>query len=246
VTFAVLSDVHANREALAAVLHEVDRIGTDALLFLGDLVGYNADPESCVEAVLGRAAVAVRGNHDKAVAGLMRLDWFNPVAAEAARWTRRAVSAGTLERLAGLPAGPLAAAGEVLLCHGTPSDEDEYLVKGSPVTEAFHFLEQSHPDARFCLHGHTHVPFAAVCREGRIRRLNPAEVRLEPSARYLLNPGSVGQPRDGNPRASFGILDLSRGTWRVVRVRYDVEGARAGIAAARLPAELAERLAAGW
>jgi len=161
VTFAVLSDVHANREALAAVLHEVDRIGTDGLLFLGDLVGYNADPEPCVEAVLGRAVAAVRGNHDRAVAGLMNLDWFNPVAAEAARWTRRAVGAGTLARLAGLPAGPFPVAGGVLLCHGTPSDEDEYLVAGSPVAAAFRTLEQSHPDARYCLHGHTHVPFAA-------------------------------------------------------------------------------------
>lgn len=242
---AVLSDVHANREALAAVLHAVDRIGPDALLFLGDLVGYNADPEPCVEAVLGRAAAAVRGNHDKAVAGLMGLDWFNPVAAEAARWTRGAVAAGTLARLAGLPAGPLATAGGVLLCHGTPSDEDAYLSSGSAVTEAFRTLERSHPDARFCLHGHTHVPFAAECRAGRIRRLGAAEIRLESSARYLLNPGSVGQPRDGNARASFGILDLSRGAWRVVRVPYDVEGARARIAAARLPAELAERLIAG-
>jgi len=246
VTFAVLSDVHANREALTAVLHEVDRIGTDALLFLGDLVGYNADPEPCVEAVLGRAAAAVRGNHDKAVAGLMGLDWFNPIAAKAVRWTRRAVGAGTRERLAGLPAGPLAVAGGVLLCHGTPADEDEYLVPGSPVAEAFRILERSHPDARLCLHGHTHVPFAAECREGRIRRLDAAEVRLDTAGRYLLNPGSVGQPRDGNARASFGILDLSRGAWRVVRVPYDVEGARAGIVAARLPAELAERLTAGW
>jgi diadenosine tetraphosphatase ApaH/serine/threonine PP2A family protein phosphatase len=156
------------------------------------------------------------------------------------------VSAGTLARLAGLPAGPLAVAGGVLLCHGTPADEDAYLVRGSPVTEAFRVLEGSHPDARFCLHGHTHVPFAAERREGRTRRLHATEVRLEPSARYLLNPGSVGQPRDGNARASFGILDLSRGAWRVVRVPYDVAGARAGIAAARLPAELAERLTAGW
>ncbi len=244
-TLAVLSDVHANREALAAVLHAVDRIGPDALLCLGDLVGYNADPEACVEAVLGRAAAAVRGNHDKAVAGLMGLDWFNPVAAEAARWTRRAVAAGTLERLAGLPAGPLETAGGVLLCHGSPSDEDEYLSSGAAVTEAFRTLERSHPGVRFCLHGHTHVPSAAECRAGRIRRLDPSEVVLEASARYLLNPGSVGQPRDGNARASFGILDLSRGTWRVVRVPYDVEGARARIAAARLPAELAERLIAG-
>jgi diadenosine tetraphosphatase ApaH/serine/threonine PP2A family protein phosphatase len=114
------------------------------------------------------------------------------------------------------------------------------------VAAAFRALAQSHPDARYCLHGHTHVPFAAECREGRIRLLDAAEVRLDTAGRYLLNPGSVGQPRDGNPRASFGILDLSHGSWRIVRVPYDVDGARGKIAAARLPAQLAERLAEGW
>jgi diadenosine tetraphosphatase ApaH/serine/threonine PP2A family protein phosphatase len=246
VTIAVLSDVHANREALAAVLREVDRLGPDLLVSLGDLVGYNADPVPCVRAVLDRAAAAVRGNHDRATAGLMGLGWFNPLAAEAVRWTRRAVDAGTLERLAGLRAGPLVVTGGVLACHGAPSDEDEYLVSEAALAEAFRTLERSHPDIRFCLHGHTHVPLAAEWRAGRVGRLDAAGIRLEASARYLLNPGSVGQPRDGNPRASFGILDLSRGAWRVVRVPYDVEGARARIAAARLPAELAERLIAGW
>ncbi len=134
----------------------------------------------------------------------------------------------------------------MLACHGAPSDEDEYLVSEAALADAFRTLERSHPDVRFCLHGHTHVPLAAEWRAGRVGRLDAAGVRLEASARYLLNPGSVGQPRDGNPRASFGILDLSRGAWRVVRVPYDVEGARARIAAARLPAELAERLIAGW
>lgn len=244
-TIAVLSDVHANLEALAAVLREVDRAAPDRVVALGDLVGYNADPAPCVRAVLARATLAVRGNHDKAVAGLMGLDWFNPVAAEAARWTRRVLGVEGAAALAALRAGPVAAGHGVLLCHGSPSDEDEYLASAPAVEEAFRFLEGSRPAAWICLHGHTHVPYAASYRGGRVRDLDPEEVGLEGSARYLLNPGSVGQPRDGNPRASFGILDLSRGVWRVVRVPYDVDGARTKIAAARLPAQLAERLAEG-
>jgi len=246
VTIAVLSDVHANLEALSAVLRLVDLAKPDAIVSLGDLVGYNADPEGCVTAVLDRAAASVRGNHDKAVAGLMGLEWFNPVAAEAARWTRRTIGAETLGRLSRLAAGPVAMAEGVLLCHGTPRDEDEYLASEAAVRESFEALESDHPAVRYCLHGHTHAPLAVEYKGGRWRRIEGSPVRLDASARYLLNPGSVGQPRDGNPRASFGILDLSHGAWRIVRVTYDVAGARGKIAAARLPAELAVRLAEGW
>jgi predicted phosphodiesterase len=246
VTVAVLSDVHANLEALSAVLRVVDLAKPDLLVSLGDLVGYNADPEACVSAVMDRAAASVRGNHDKAVAGLMGLDWFNPVAAEAARWTRRTMGTGPLARLSRLPAGPVEMPEGVLLCHGTPQDEDAYLDSEGAVQESFGTLEREYPAVRYCLHGHTHAPLAVERRGGRSRRLAVGTVRLDASARYLLNPGSVGQPRDGNPRASFGILDTSRGSWRIVRVPYDVDGARGKISAARLPAELAARLAEGW
>jgi predicted phosphodiesterase len=245
-TIAVLSDVHANLEALSAVLREMDLAAPDLMVSLGDLVGYNADPEACVTEVLDRAAASVRGNHDKAVAGHMGLEWFNPVAAEAARWTRRAIGAQVLGRLSRLAAGPVAMAGGVLLCHGTPCDEDEYLASEGAVRESFQTLERDHPAVHYCLHGHTHVPLAVEYKGGRWRRLAGSQIRLEASARYLLNPGSVGQPRDGNPQASFGILDLSHGSWRIVRVPYDVAGARGKIAAARLPAELAARLTEGW
>jgi diadenosine tetraphosphatase ApaH/serine/threonine PP2A family protein phosphatase len=133
----------------------------------------------------------------------------------------------------------------VLLCHGSPRDEDEYLDGEEAAVAAFAEMRRRFPGARVCLHGHTHVPLAAEERGGRVRWPDPAAVDLDPAARYLLNPGAVGQPRDGNPGASFGILDLSRGTWRVVRVPYDVAGARAKITAARLPAALAGRLAEG-
>jgi predicted phosphodiesterase len=245
VIIAVLSDVHANLEALSAVLREVDLAKPDVLFCLGDLVGYNADPQACVAAVLDRASASVRGNHDKAVAGLMGLEWFNPVAAEAARWTRRVIGSDVLARLSRLASGPLLMAESVLLCHGTPYDEDEYLVSEGAVEESFQNMEREHPAARYCLHGHTHIPLAVELKGGRWRRL-ASPIRLETSARYLLNPGSVGQPRDGNPQASFGILDTSLGTWRIVRVPYDIAGARGKIVAARLPSELAARLAEGW
>jgi predicted phosphodiesterase len=246
VTIAVLSDVHANLEALSAVLREVNQAEPDLVVCLGDLVGYNADPEPCVTAVLDRSTAAVRGNHDKAVAGFMGLEWFNPVAAEAARWTRRAIGSEVLARLSRLAAGPVSMDEGVLLCHGTPYDEDAYLVSEEAVGRTFEAMERGHPSARYCLHGHTHVPLAVELRRGRWQRLASNPIGLEGDARYLLNPGSVGQPRDGNPLASFGILDTSRGTWRIVRVPYDVAAARGKIVSARLPAELAARLAEGW
>lgn len=253
-TLAVMSDVHANLEALAAVTGELDRLAPDGTVFLGDLVGYNADPNACADVVFSRAASAIRGNHDKAAAGKLGLDWFNPVAAEAIRWTRRAARPDVLERLARLPAGPLELGDGVLACHGAPGDEDEYLVTRDEIQKAFGFLSDRYPGFRICLHGHTHVPMAAEWRGGRIRILDPSYLRLEDEARYLLNPGAVGQPRDGNPRASFAILETNpvggrpyrRAVWRITRLAYIVRDTQRKILAAGLPGELAQRLAGGW
>ncbi len=124
---AIISDIHSNREALDAVFAEIDLLRPDAIYCLGDLVGYNADPDFCVHAVMSRSAAVVRGNHDKAVAGLLDLDWFNRGAREAALWTRGAVTAETLATLRTLAQGPRREK-TILLCHGTPYDEDAYLV----------------------------------------------------------------------------------------------------------------------
>ncbi len=248
-TFAVISDVHANLEALTAVMDALEELPHDSLLCLGDLVGYNPDPERCAGLVLAQSALIVRGNHDKAVAGLMDLDWFNPVAAGAVRWTRRIMQPATVARLRGLAAGPVevgAGAPGVLACHGSPFDEDAYLLSREHFRTALDRLAEDHPDARICLFGHTHVPGVVEERAGRVRLIGDPEVRLAPDARYLLNPGSVGQPRDGNPRASFAILDTDRGSWKTIRVAYPIRETRRKIAAAGLPPELAERLGAGW
>jgi predicted phosphodiesterase len=249
VRFAVISDIHANMEALAAVLGEIDAQGVDRVLCLGDIVGYNAEPEACARTVAARCAEVIRGNHDKAAAGLIDLAWFNAVAREAAFWTTRAMSADGLEAIRLLPAGPRDAGEGIVLCHGSPQDEDEYLVPGPAVGEAFRFLASAHPEAAVCLHGHTHRPFAAwrARKGGAVRTSRDLSlVHLDPAGISLLNPGSVGQPRDGNPRASFGILDTGTMTFSVIRVGYAIGETQRKILAAGLPPDLARRLGEGW
>jgi predicted phosphodiesterase len=249
-TFAIISDIHSNKEALDAVLGRIDELGVPTIVCLGDVVGYNADPDACMGAVAARASEVIRGNHDKAAAGLLDLEWFNSAARAAALWTRSAVRPETLERIRQLPAGPreFAQEGSVLLCHGTPYDEDAYLMDAGSVGESFRTLDDRHGGVRFCLVGHTHVPVVVV---RRTRSARPEMVRsgeiidLEPGATYLINPGSVGQPRDGIALASFGILDTDRMTYRNIRVQYDIDTTQRKIHDAGLPASLAHRLEGG-
>ena len=245
---AIVSDIHSNQEALAAVLGAIDNLPVDLLYCLGDLVGYNADPDACVEAILPRAKAVVRGNHDKAVAGLLNLDWFNHAAKEAVLWTRRSAHAETLEEVRNLQPGPLEMEEGILLCHGTPYDEDAYLMDVGSIAESYRFLTESHPEVRFCMHGHTHYPQVVVRRGERKKPevlRGQEETRLEPGATYLINPGSVGQPRDGIALASFGILDTNRLVYRNLRVAYGVQETQRKILQAGLPPELARRLAEG-
>ena len=245
----IISDIHSNLEALNAVLDEIHSLPADSLFCLGDLVGYNADPDLCVSKVVSEAAIIVRGNHDKAVAGILSMDWFNPIARKAVIWTRKSARPETLETVASLPEGPLDAGEGVLLCHGAPMDEDRYIMDGVSISESFELLAGEHPDSRVCFHGHTHVPFMARMRKkARKPDILPAEgeIELEKDTIYLINPGSVGQPRDGNPRASFGIFDTGRGVYKTIRIAYDMLRTGKKIAAAGLPLELARRLEEGW
>jgi predicted phosphodiesterase len=246
--YAIISDIHSNLEALEAVLTEIDRQDVDTVVCLGDIVGYNADPQACADRVLGVAAAVVRGNHDKAVTGLMDLDWFNSAARDAALWNRDAMQDATRARVRKLPQGPMALGTSILLCHGSPADEDEYLLPGAPLLEALRGLDERMPETRLCFHGHTHVPLAwSRDRNGRPPRREDLSrpVELDPDRVYLLNPGSVGQPRDGNSRASFGILDTGRGTFTYIRVAYAIRETQQKILAAGLPPVLARRLGEG-
>ena len=258
-TYAVLSDIHGNLEALQAaetLLKEVPG-GIDAYLLLGDLVGYNADPAGCLARGLRIAACCIRGNHDKVVAGIASDRDFNPLAQAAARRHRKMLSPAELERLRALPQGPVLAAPGIVLCHGSPHDEDWYLVDDYDARVAFQALDAQYPDARVCFFGHTHV--AVVLQQKRpqpgkrslrrpVRRRvlrSGASLTLEPGSRYLINPGSTGQPRDGKSSAAYGVFDAERNRYTQYRVAYPVAEAQRKIRALGLPELLAARLAAG-
>jgi len=242
VRYLILSDIHSNWEALEAVLAEA-RGGYDAAVCCGDLVGYAADPNRVVEWSLRNLAAVVRGNHDKACAGLEDLEWFNPVARSAALWTERALSVENLSYLRELPQGPIRV-GDFQILHGSPLDEDEYLLSARAASELAGYLE-----AGVSFFGHTHIQ-GAFLLEGRdvewIKKPDPearqVQIEIEEGPRYLINPGSVGQPRDNDPRAAYAVYTPEDRRVELRRVSYPIEVAQAKILRAGLPAALADRL----
>lgn len=243
--FLILSDLHANIEALDAVLADANG-KYDQIVCCGDLVGYNADPSAVVEWTKTHCRAVIRGNHDKAIAGIDDLDWFNPAAQASARWTRKQLSAEQLRYLHELPKGPVIVEGFELI-HGAPFDEDEYVLSPETASESINALE--HEVGFF---GHTHLQggfFEKRRRLGGLGRLhgdeNEMTMELEHDTFYLINPGSVGQPRDGDPRAAYAIYDNSARFIQFRRVRYPVEQTLAKIRAAGLPDILGLRLLRG-
>ena len=244
--YAIISDLHANLEALQAVLDDAaPRV--DAVVCLGDIVGYNADPHECLRRVRETCAVVIAGNHDQAACGVRRYDDFNDWAREAIDWTRQRLSAAELGYLNALPETAPFGNGW-LAAHGSPRDTDEYLFDRLGFEVAFDHLRRLRPDVRGCFVGHTHLPMIWACSsDGRVAQVGAESrtVRLDPACRYVVNPGSVGQPRDGNPLAAYAILDEAAATVEFRRVPYDVAAAQEKIYDAMLPSMLAERLAIG-
>jgi diadenosine tetraphosphatase ApaH/serine/threonine PP2A family protein phosphatase len=218
----------------------------DRALVLGDLVGYGAEPNAVVDRVRGLAAEAViRGNHDKAASGIDDGSQFNHVARIAAMWTGTQLTPENLEYVRTLPMGPVQVDALTEICHGTPFDEDHYVFDGHDASLALQAAQRP-----LCLFGHTHLPslFKVVDDLFEGTALDPDRdivIPLQRGARYLVNVGSIGQPRDGDPRAGYGILDDEARELRAFRVRYPVEKAQQKIMAAGLPASLANRLALG-
>jgi predicted phosphodiesterase len=245
VRYLILSDIHANLDALEAVLGRADG-QWDRALVLGDLVGYGAEPDAVVERIRAlRPDAVIRGNHDKAACGIDDGSQFNTVARIAAAWTGEHLSAENLEYLRALPMGPVEIDALTEICHGTPFDEDHYIFDGSDAVLAFESA-----DRPLCLFGHTHLPaiFRRVDDHYEGAPPDPDQevvVPLQRGARYLVNVGSVGQPRDGDPRAGYGLLDADARELRLYRISYPVEDAQRKIIAAGLPASLANRLALG-
>jgi diadenosine tetraphosphatase ApaH/serine/threonine PP2A family protein phosphatase len=240
VRYAILSDVHANLEALRAVLADAAS-RADGLLCLGDSVGYGADPVACIEIVDRRARAIVAGNHEHGVAGLLDLEWFNGWARAAAEWTRQRLDDDHRAWLGALPLSY--ELGDATLVHASPEapDEWEYLVTPDDGWAAFPFFA-----TRWCFVGHSHVPGAwSLGSSGPDFEPRPSLVTAEAGRRYLVNVGSVGQPRDRDPRAAYAVWDVEAGRVELRRVPYDVQAARDKILAAGLPRFLADRLAAG-
>ena len=244
--FLILSDIHANLEALDAVLAAAPRASYDRLLILGDLVGYGANPNEVVEQVLALSPdVMIRGNHDKVAAGLKGAESFNALAAKAAHWTYDALTPDNRARVAELPAGPLAVDDQIEICHGTPFDEDVYVFEFEEAVQALEAATRP-----LCLFGHTHVP-VVYSRDGdrlevHVPNLDDGlPIAVRPDLRYLVNPGSVGQPRDGDPRAAYATFDSESGELVLRRVAYPVDVVQQKIIQAGLPESLAYRLGIG-
>jgi diadenosine tetraphosphatase ApaH/serine/threonine PP2A family protein phosphatase len=238
--YAILSDIHGNLEALRAVLTD-GAAEADGVLCLGDVVGYGADPLACVETVAERAQAVVTGNHEQAVAGLLDLEWFNRYARTAAEWTREQLDEDHRRYLTALPLVTLVE--DATLVHASPfhPDEWDYLVTAEDGYEAFPAFA-----TRLCFVGHSHRPAAwSLGSSGPDHDPRPTTVALEAGRRYIINVGSVGQPRDRDPRAAYALWDVERGRVTIRRVAYDVAAARRKIMAAGLPRFLADRLASG-
>jgi predicted phosphodiesterase len=242
VRFLIISDIHGNLEALQAVL--ADSFGQyDEVLCCGDLVGYNPNPAEVVEWARGNCRIVIRGNHDKVVAGLEGLEWFNEIAQISALWSRDQLTAEQMKWLQNLPQGPE----EVESCtlfHGAPFDEDYYVLAPSDAGECFGHLET---DVSFF--GHTHVQGGFYLRRRKIGQidsvspsLNESTVQLEPDSKFMINPGSVGQPRDGDPRAAYALYEPLLRTVTLRRVEYPVQTTSNKLRDAGLPEALGLRL----
>ena len=256
VTYLIISDIHGNLEALEATLSAAG--SCDRVLVLGDLVGYGADPNAVIECVRALPdCTVIRGNHDKVAAGIDTVDGFNRLARRAIEWTVDALSPENLAWLAALPKGPMMIDDQIEICHGTPFDEDVYVFDEMDALRSLDVTGRA-----ICLFGHTHVPAmfrlspagpgsTSPARSGRELdttvplRGFPFRLDIEEGCKYLLNCGAVGQPRDLDARAAFGLFDAKAQSFTFERTAYDITTAQEKIVQAGLPEVLAQRLAVG-
>lgn len=236
---AVLSDIHSNIVALDAVLASAGSV--DAVWHLGDVVGYGPEPDAVVGRLRELGAIGVRGNHDAAAAGGDEINYFNTDARAAMEWTRKHISSTTLAWLDTLP--KTRTEDSFTLVHGSPRDPIWEYITSMPVARA----NLATIDTPYGLHGHTHIPICWRSDDGRVEAVSPGDgSRLDlDERRVLLNPGSVGQPRDGNPLASYMVIDTDAQTCTWSRVTYDIAAVQEAMAKQRLPDRLVARLAYG-
>lgn len=240
--YAILADIHSNLAALTAVLKDIEgKGGVDEVWCLGDIVGYGPEPTECIKLLRKLNPVCVSGNHDLGAAGKLELTFFNPLAAEACRWTAEKLSAADILYLTELPAK--IQRGDFLLVHGSPKDPAlEYVMSPTVAERNFTYF-----DARYCLVGHTHIPMAYKQEEESVSTvtLHPEIGLVMIEHRIIINPGAVGQPRDGDPRASYGIYDSEGQIFHLYRVEYDIRATQDKMMQAGLPIQLVTRLEQG-
>lgn len=239
---AILADIHANLEALTAVLGDIEQKGgVDEYWCLGDIVGYGPEPHACIELLRRYNHVAVAGNHDRGAIGKLGMNQFNPHAQIALAWTAEHLTEEDSGYLGSLPL--TLDIDEFLLAHGSPADPLlEYVTSTGIATRNFAFLRSP-----FCLVGHSHVPAVFMEESGTAaaRSFSPGVGLVLGKSRMVINPGSVGQPRDGDPQAAYAIYDSESGVIRLYRVPYDIEATYQRIMQTGLPLHLAIRLKEG-
>jgi len=240
--YAILADIHANLAALTAVLEDIKgKDGVDELWCLGDIVGYGPEPGECIKLLRQYNPVCVAGNHDLGAVGRLELSYFNPAAAEACQWTAEKLNPVDARYLEDLP--KTVQKGDFLLAHGSPMEPVmEYVMSTSVAEKNFSFF-----NSQFCLVGHTHVPMAFKQEEDSCTSiaLSPGIGLVMHGHRMIINPGAVGQPRDGDPRASYAIYDSEGHMLRLYRVSYDIRATQDKMMQAGLPISLVTRLEKG-
>ncbi|MBN2533823.1 MAG: metallophosphoesterase family protein [Spirochaetales bacterium] len=250
----ILSDIHANLESLSLLAEKyISHLNIDKIICLGDIVGYNADPAACISLVIHNLkAITIRGNHDRAVA-YNNFDFFSDHARMAGIWTRNNLSPEHIDDLAFLDTGPEIIDTLFAICHGAPTDEDKYILSPYQSTSEFSWLQRN--GINVCFFGHTHMALSYVCNKyadmnnpAHIKTVRDNRIRIEADKYYLINPGSLGQPRDGNPDACFALFDTKTMVVEIIRFPYLLENTQKKIIEKKIPhgSYLASRLAGGY
>jgi predicted phosphodiesterase len=246
--YVVISDIHSNLESLSMFVSSIlPRLRPDKIICLGDIVGYNADPAACMEIVMDElAAFTIRGNHDRAVA-FDDFTYFSEKALAAGKWTRKQLNYSRLDRLKKLAQGPLGIDSAFTVCHGAATDEDKYILTKQHAEEEFDWLKKN--NSRILFFGHTHLQ-KIYCMKEKSREIttpNQTSVDIEPGSFYLINPGSIGQPRDRNPKAGFAVFDSESMNVQVMRYAYSFQNTQRKILQTHMPyaEDLAARLSFG-
>jgi diadenosine tetraphosphatase ApaH/serine/threonine PP2A family protein phosphatase len=237
--YAIIADIHANFEALQVVLEDIKTQRCTHYACLGDVVGYNANPKECLDIIRSMGMPCVKGNHDEYCSSDSNLEGFNPHAAEAVNWTRRQLTEDDRKWLRDLKYIRLVASFSIV--HATLDGPQRWGYVFDRLAAAASFTYQN---TTVCFFGHTHVPVAFI-RDTAVRGGTYSKFKVEPGRKYFVNVGSVGQPRDNNPKASYVTYDLEEGLIELRRLDYDIPAAQAKIRAAGLPERLAERLSIG-